>query len=105
MVGAKKFRPSCGWFLPRFQEVLVDGFVDVASLHRQAGLAGIHECAPDGGAGGHVHIGIFQHDHGILAPELQYYREQPRRCDLRDFLSSGYAAGKDQLVDRGLQQG
>ena len=71
----------------------------VAALDRQAGLPGVHERSPDGAARRHIDVGVFEHEHGILAAQFQHHRKQSFGGDLRDSPAGGDAAGKDQFVD------
>ena len=73
--------------------------MDVAALDGDAGLAGVHHGAPDGGAGGGVQIGVVQDDHGIFAAEFEDDGKQAIGGGDGDPASGGDAAGKDQLVD------
>ena len=83
------------------EKCLVQAAMHVATLDRKASLAGIHERAPDGAAGGDFDIGIVEHQHGIFTAKFQHHRQQTSRCCLRDSFSCGNASGEDQLVDRG----
>ncbi len=72
----------------------------VATLDRQAGLAGVHERSPNGAARCDIDVGIFEHEHGILAAEFQHYRKQAFGGGLRDSPARGDASGEDQFVRR-----
>ena len=61
-------------------------------------LSRIDESAPDGGARGNINIGIVEHNHGVLAAQLQHYRNQLRCRRLRHTLARGNASGEDQLI-------
>ena len=85
--------------LAEVEETGIERVVDVAALDRDAGLAGVHHGAPDGGAGGDVQIGVVEDNHGVRAAEFEDDGEQARGGSGGDTASGGDAAGEDELVD------
>ena len=52
-------------------ELVVDGLLDVDALDRDADLARVVEPVGDGGVGGALEVGVGEHDHRVLAAELE----------------------------------
>ena len=74
-----------GFFDAELSEAFGCGLLDVDAFDGNAGLAAIHEAAPDGGAGGDVEIGVGEDDHRVLAAEFQdrwdqLFGRRLRRC-------------------------
>ena len=76
----------------------------VAAFDREASLPGVQERSPNSRARGHVNIGIVEHQHGILAAQLELHGQQPFRRSRRNALARSHAAGKHQFVDRRTKQ-
>ena len=55
-------------------ELLGERLVDEDPVAGHADLAGVHEDGEGGGVDRVVHVGVVQHDHGVLAAQLQYAR-------------------------------
>ncbi len=51
-----------------------------------------------------LEVGVIEHDHRVLAAQLQHDRKQPTRSGFRHPLAGGDASGEDQLVDRGFRE-
>ena len=77
----------------------------VEALDRDAQLAGRREARLDGTRGGLVDVGAGQHDHRVLAAELERAADQPGRSLLGDELAGRGRAGEADVVgaldDRG----
>ncbi len=58
------------------EELVVDGLLDVDALDRDAGLARVAHPVGDGGVRGALEVGVGEHDHRVLAPELEADRRQ-----------------------------
>ncbi len=58
--------------------------VDIGALDRAAALAAVHEGRPDGAAGGPLEVGVLEHDHGVLAAELEGHVGQVPAAELHD---------------------
>ena len=56
----------------------------VAALDRQASLPRVHKRSPNRAARRDIDVGVFEHQHGILATEFQHHRKQAFGGDLRD---------------------
>ena len=76
----------------------------VTALHREAGLAGVDERAPNRCARGDIQVGIVEHQHGIFASEFQHDGQEARGGSLRDPFAGGDTAGENQFVDFGVEQ-
>src|SRR6476619_561333 len=61
-----------------------DRFMHVTTLDRSACLSRVAESAPDSGTCSILEIGVFEHDHRILATELEHYRRQVFRGGFGD---------------------
>ena len=83
----------------RIQERGVQTLMHVAAFDRQAGLAGVHERSPNRAARGDLDVGIFEHQHGVLAAQFEHHRKQAFGGDLRDSAAGGDASREDQFVD------
>ena len=57
-------------------EPVVDLVGDVHPLHRHAQLPGVREARADGALGGAVEVGVAEHQHRVLATELQRAADQ-----------------------------
>src|SRR5438309_4850923 len=86
------------------QEFFVKRLVDVTSLDREAGLAGIDEGAPNGCARGDIEVGIVEHEHRIFASEFQHDRQEAGGGSLRDPFAGWNTASEDELVDFGVEK-
>ena len=53
------------------EELVVDGLLDVDALDRDAGLARVADPVGDGGVDGALEVGVGEHDHRVLAAELE----------------------------------
>ena len=62
----------------------IDRRLDIDALDGRAGLAAVHQRAPNAGAGGTIEIGVFENDHRIFATELQRNRNQTVRGAAHD---------------------
>ena len=65
----------------------VQAAMHVATLDRKTGLPGVDECAPNRTPRGDFDVGIVEHQHGVLAAQLQHHRQQASRRGLGDLLS------------------
>ena len=52
-------------------ELVVDGVLDVDALDRDADLTRVVEPVGGGGVGGALEVGVGEHDHRVLAAELE----------------------------------
>src|SRR5437660_3603924 len=86
------------------QEFFVKRLVDVTSLDREAGLAGVDEGAPNGYARGDIEVGIVEHEHRIFASEFQHDRQEAGGGNLRDPFAGWNTASEDELVDFGVEK-
>jgi hypothetical protein len=58
-------------------ELVVDGLLDVHALDRDARLAGVLHRVVGGEVGGALEVGVGQHDHRVLAAELERGDQPP----------------------------
>ena len=61
----------------QLDEVVVDRLLDVDALNGGACLAAVEHGAPDRGVRRPLEIGVGEHDHRVLPPELQAVGDQP----------------------------
>ncbi len=78
--------------------------MDVAALDRQARLPGVHECAPHGAAGGDVQVDVVEHDHGVLAAQLQHHGQQLPRGRFAHAPAGRHASSEHDFVDGRLDE-
>ncbi len=69
-------------------ELVVDRILDVDALDRDADLARVEQAEGGGGVGGALDVGVGEHDHRVLAAELEADRGQ-RLGRLRHHLLAG----------------
>ena len=79
-------------------EPVVDLVGDEHPLHRDAQLAGVGEGRADRALGGLLEVGVAQHQHRVLAAELERAADQPLGALLRDQLAGGGRAGEADVV-------
>ena len=60
-----------------FDELVVDRLLDVDPLHRHADLAAVGHRPLHGHVGRALEVGVAQHDHRVLAAQLERHRDQP----------------------------
>ena len=80
-------------------ELVVDRRLDVDALDRDAGLAAVLHRVVDGGVGGALEVGVGEHDHRVLAAELERHRGERARGALHDLLAGRGRAGEHHHVD------
>src|SRR5512146_2966899 len=83
----------------RRNKFFVDAALHITAFYRKAGLPGIDECAPNSTARCSIDVRVFQHDHRVLAAELEYERQESRRSRLCDPLPGDHTAREYQLID------
>ena len=64
-----------GFLRTGLDERRVQGVMNVAALDRKTGLSRIDAGAPDGSARRYINVGILEHNHRILAAQLQNDRQ------------------------------
>lgn len=79
-------------------EVVGDRLVDVQPLDGDAELPGGGEAGADGSGGGLLDVGVLQHEHGVLAAELQGDADQPGRGADGDLAAGAGGAGEGDVV-------
>ena len=72
---------------------------DVDPLDRAAALAAVHEGRPDRAPGGPFEVGVLEHDHRVLAAELEGHVGQVPAAELHDPLADPDAAGELDALD------
>src|SRR5271167_4898754 len=78
--------------------------MDITALDGETCLSSVDECTPYRSAGGDVHVGVVEDEHGIFAAQLQYHRQQLARRSFADAPAGRDAAREDELVDWRLDQ-
>ena len=86
-------------------EVVVDRLDHVGALDRDAGLAAVLHRPVDGGVGGALDVGVGEHDHRVLAAELERDRGQRLGGARHDLLAGRGGAGEHHHVDGVDQRG
>lgn len=72
--------------------------MDVQPLDGDAELTGRGEAGADGAGGGLLHVGVPEHQHGVLAAELQRDPDEPGRRTLRDLAAGAGGTGERDVV-------
>ncbi len=80
------------------EELVGDRAVHVEPLDRYAELPGGGEAGPDGAFGGLVQVGVGQHQHGVLAAQLQRGADQAGGGLLGDLAAGPGRAGERDVV-------
>ena len=80
-------------------EVVVDRRLDVHALDRDAGLPAVLHRVEGGGVRRALEVGVGEHDHRVLAAELQRHRRERARGALHDLLAGRGRAGEHHHVD------
>ena len=81
------------------QEVVVHGLLDVDPLDRDADLAGVVEPVGGRGVGRALEVGVREHDHRVLAAELEADRGEGLRRLRHHLLARRDGAGEHHVVD------
>ena len=108
---ASKRLPAARWRRPRtrsghqLDELVVDGLLDEDALDRGARLAAVEHGAPDRGVRRPLEIGVGEHDHRVLAAELEAVRDQPLGGALGDLPAGARGAGELDEVGLVHQRG
>ena len=76
----------------------------ITAFDRKARLACVYECSPNGAAGSDIDVGVFEHDHGVLAAEFEHHWKQALGGGLGNPPARGDAAGEDEFVDFALHE-
>ena len=95
-VGAERHRLGPGH--EPLDEPVVDLVGDEDPLDRDAELAGVGEARPDGALGGPLDVGVAQHQHRVLAAELERAADQPLRALRGDQPAGRGRAGEADVV-------
>ena len=81
------------------EELVVDRLLDVDPFDRDADLARVVEPVGGGGVGGALEVGVGEHDHRVLAAELEAHRGERLRGLRHHLLPGRDRAGEHDEVD------
>ena len=97
-------RPETECLVEFGHELVVDLVDHVQALHRGARLAAVQHSAPQCGAGCLTDVGVFEHDHGVVAPEFQHDGGEMPRCLGGDLFADDGRPGEGEHVDRSVDE-
>ena len=85
-------------------ELVVHRIHYIDAFHAATALPGILVAAPSGAVGGTLQIRVFEHQHGVIAAQLQGNRCQRLRGLSHQRFARRYRAGEEQLVDAVIEK-
>ena len=104
ILAADSVTQLAGLFGKQIHKLVVDRIYHIHPFHAATALPGILVAGPGGAVGGTFQIRVFQHQHGIIAAQLQGHRGEGFGGLGHQGLAGGDAAGEEQFVHAILEK-
>src|SRR5699024_9277866 len=96
---AHAHRHVLGYLNERFNNLVIDGFRNIQTLHCGTSLTGVDECAPEEALGDFLSVDIVKHNASVVAAELQGHARKGSGGGFHNLAAGLGRAGEHELVD------